>query len=98
MTKTTNKDLKYAEWLVAVASVLFLPFRFYMNPSASGDSLHSGSAQPTTSSAADIKTTDAASSPEEETGESPCDQTAKHKRCTSQHNTIHCIALLRMNK
>ncbi|XP_075891477.1 DENN domain-containing protein 4C isoform X1 [Nelusetta ayraudi] len=52
---------------------------FYMNPSASGDSLHSGSAQPTTSSAADIKTTDAASSPEEETGESPCDPTAKHK-------------------
>lgn len=83
---------------MTVASVLFLPFRFYMNPSASGDSLHSGSAQPTTSSAADIKTTDAASSPEEETGESPCDQTAKHKRCTSQHNTIHCIALLRMNK
>uniref|UniRef100_A0A673AIM1 DENN/MADD domain containing 4C n=1 Tax=Sphaeramia orbicularis TaxID=375764 RepID=A0A673AIM1_9TELE len=39
---------------------------FYMNPSASGDSIHSTSAQPTASSSADIKTTDLISFPEEE--------------------------------
>lgn len=53
-----------------------------MNPSASGDSIHSTSVQPTASSSVDIKTPDVISSPEEETVESPGDQTAKHKRYT----------------
>ncbi|XP_034083015.1 DENN domain-containing protein 4C isoform X1 [Gymnodraco acuticeps] len=47
---------------------------FYMNPSASGDSIHSGSAQPTASSAADIKAPDLLSFPEEEARETPDNQ------------------------
>ncbi|XP_035531264.1 DENN domain-containing protein 4C isoform X1 [Morone saxatilis] len=47
---------------------------FYMNPSASGDSIHSTSAQPTTSGSADIKAPDLISFPEEESRETPDDQ------------------------
>ncbi|XP_060887886.1 DENN domain-containing protein 4C isoform X4 [Labrus mixtus] len=52
---------------------------FYMNPSASGDSIHSTSAQPTASSSADIKSPDLISFPEEESKESPDNQTGTHK-------------------
>ncbi|XP_034532128.1 DENN domain-containing protein 4C isoform X2 [Notolabrus celidotus] len=52
---------------------------FYMNPSASGDSIHSTSAQPTASSSADIKTPDLISSPEEEPKESPDSRSGTHK-------------------
>ncbi|XP_054456882.1 DENN domain-containing protein 4C isoform X2 [Anoplopoma fimbria] len=44
---------------------------FYMNPSASGDSIHSTSAQPTASGSADIKTSDLIAFPEEEPRETP---------------------------
>uniref|UniRef100_A0A8C4I1J0 DENN domain-containing protein 4C n=1 Tax=Dicentrarchus labrax TaxID=13489 RepID=A0A8C4I1J0_DICLA len=47
---------------------------FYMNPSASGDSIHSTSAQPTASGSADIKAPDLISFPEEEPRETPDDQ------------------------
>eukprot|EP00064_Thunnus_orientalis_P001143 superscaffoldBa00000074_g1145 len=52
---------------------------FYMNPSASGDSIHSTSAQPTVSSSADIKTPDLISFPEEETRETPDNCAGTHK-------------------
>lgn len=55
-------------------------FRFYMNPSASGDSIHSTSTQPTVSSSADIKTPDLISFPEEEPRETPDSRSAAHKR------------------
>uniref|UniRef100_A0A8C4I0L2 UDENN domain-containing protein n=1 Tax=Dicentrarchus labrax TaxID=13489 RepID=A0A8C4I0L2_DICLA len=55
---------------------------FYMNPSASGDSIHSTSAQPTASGSADIKAPDLISFPEEEPRETPDDQPATHKRCS----------------
>ncbi|XP_053715997.1 DENN domain-containing protein 4C isoform X2 [Synchiropus splendidus] len=42
--------------------------RFYMNPSASGDSIHSSSTQPTASSSVDMKTQDLISFPEEGSG------------------------------
>uniref|UniRef100_A0A3B3WSW0 UDENN domain-containing protein n=1 Tax=Poecilia mexicana TaxID=48701 RepID=A0A3B3WSW0_9TELE len=44
---------------------------FYMNPSASGESIHSSSTQPTASSLADIKTPDLITFSEEETKETP---------------------------
>ncbi|XP_022614464.1 DENN domain-containing protein 4C isoform X1 [Seriola dumerili] len=44
---------------------------FYMNPTSSGDSIHSTSTQPTASSSADIKPPDLISFPEEETRETP---------------------------
>lgn len=47
---------------------------FYMNPSASGDSIHSTNAQPTASSSADIKTPDLITFPEEEPRETSADQ------------------------
>ncbi|XP_037613819.1 DENN domain-containing protein 4C isoform X1 [Sebastes umbrosus] len=46
---------------------------FYLNPSASGDSIHSTSTQPTASSSADIKPADLISFPEEESRETPDD-------------------------
>ncbi|KAM3590643.1 uncharacterized protein V6R79_013643 [Siganus canaliculatus] len=52
---------------------------FYMNPSASGDSIHSTNAQPTASSSADIKTPDLISFPEEEPREKSNDQAGAHK-------------------
>lgn len=58
------------------------PVRFYMNPSASGDSIHS--AQPTTSSSADMKTPDLISFPEEETREAAGPGT--HKRYTTNRD------------
>uniref|UniRef100_A0A7N6FI04 DENN/MADD domain containing 4C n=1 Tax=Anabas testudineus TaxID=64144 RepID=A0A7N6FI04_ANATE len=54
---------------------------FYMNPSASGDSIHSSSAQPTVSSSADIKTADLISFSEEEPKETP-DNPGKQQRCS----------------
>nr|XP_020444523.1 DENN domain-containing protein 4C isoform X2 [Monopterus albus] len=44
---------------------------FYMNPSASGDSIHGSSNQPTASSSADIKTPDLITFPEEEPKTTP---------------------------
>ncbi|XP_026208324.1 DENN domain-containing protein 4C isoform X2 [Anabas testudineus] len=52
---------------------------FYMNPSASGDSIHSSSAQPTVSSSADIKTADLISFSEEEPKETPDNRSATQK-------------------
>ncbi|XP_069026351.1 DENN domain-containing protein 4C isoform X1 [Embiotoca jacksoni] len=52
---------------------------FYMNPSASGDSMHSNSTQPTASSSADIKTPDLISFPEEEPRETPDNRPGTHK-------------------
>nr|XP_046236912.1 DENN domain-containing protein 4C isoform X2 [Scatophagus argus] len=52
---------------------------FYMNPSASGDSIHSTSAQLKASSSADIKTQDLISFPEEEPREAPDNQPGTQK-------------------
>ncbi|XP_014883978.1 DENN domain-containing protein 4C isoform X2 [Poecilia latipinna] len=52
---------------------------FYMNPSASGESIHSSSTQPTASSLADIKTPDLITFSEEETKETPDNRPAVHK-------------------
>ncbi|KAK9524655.1 hypothetical protein VZT92_017027 [Zoarces viviparus] len=52
---------------------------FYMKPSASGDSIHSTSAQPTASSSADIKTPDLLAFPEEEPRETPDALPGAHK-------------------
>ncbi|XP_068164529.1 DENN domain-containing protein 4C isoform X2 [Antennarius striatus] len=46
---------------------------FYMNPSVSGDSIHSSSAPPTAGSSVDIKTSELVSFPEEEPRETPED-------------------------
>uniref|UniRef100_A0AAZ3SNB0 DENN/MADD domain containing 4C n=1 Tax=Oncorhynchus tshawytscha TaxID=74940 RepID=A0AAZ3SNB0_ONCTS len=70
-----------------------LPYRFYLKPSASGDSIHSASHQPTTTDstvlgvggAADTPPPDLISFPEsssEDPGEAPASQTATHKRST----------------
>uniref|UniRef100_A0A3B4WVT5 DENN domain containing 4C n=1 Tax=Seriola lalandi dorsalis TaxID=1841481 RepID=A0A3B4WVT5_SERLL len=55
---------------------------FYMNPTSSGDSIHSTSTQPTASSSADIKTPDLISFPEEETRETPDNRPGAQKRCS----------------
>uniref|UniRef100_A0A8D0AGF4 DENN domain containing 4C n=1 Tax=Sander lucioperca TaxID=283035 RepID=A0A8D0AGF4_SANLU len=55
---------------------------FYMNPSASGDSIHSYSTQPTARSSADIKTPDLISFPEEEPRETSDNLPGTHKRYT----------------
>uniref|UniRef100_A0A4W6EH93 DENN domain containing 4C n=1 Tax=Lates calcarifer TaxID=8187 RepID=A0A4W6EH93_LATCA len=55
---------------------------FYVNPSASGDSIHSTSTQPTASSSVDIKTPDLISFPEEEPRETPDNHPGAHKRCS----------------
>ncbi|XP_029310522.1 LOW QUALITY PROTEIN: DENN domain-containing protein 4C [Cottoperca gobio] len=52
---------------------------FYMNPSASGDSIHSSSTQPTASSSADIKTPELIPFPEEEPRETPEKLPGTHK-------------------
>lgn len=64
---------------------VIIPFRFYMNPSASGDSIHSTNAQPTASSSADIKTPDLITFPEEEPRETSADQPVIQKRYTQHH-------------
>ncbi|XP_058480308.1 DENN domain-containing protein 4C [Solea solea] len=51
----------------------------YMNPSASGDSIHSTSTHPTASSSADIKTPDQVIFPEEEARETPDLRPGAHK-------------------
>lgn len=51
-----------------------------MNPSASGDSIHSTSTQPTASSSADIKVLDLITSPEEEPSEAQDNSPGTHKR------------------
>lgn len=56
-----------------------------MNPSASGDSIHSTSTQPTVSSSADIKTADLITFPEEEPSETPDNRPATQKRYTSNN-------------
>uniref|UniRef100_A0A8D3BBM9 DENN domain-containing protein 4C n=1 Tax=Scophthalmus maximus TaxID=52904 RepID=A0A8D3BBM9_SCOMX len=52
---------------------------FYMNPSASGDSIHSTSAHPTAGGSADIKTPDLITFPEEEPRETPDNHCGAHK-------------------
>ncbi|XP_033465563.2 DENN domain-containing protein 4C isoform X1 [Epinephelus lanceolatus] len=52
---------------------------FYVNPSASQDSLHSTSAQPTASGSADIKTPDLIAFPEEEPRETPDNLPGSHR-------------------
>ncbi|XP_047241644.1 DENN domain-containing protein 4C isoform X2 [Girardinichthys multiradiatus] len=52
---------------------------FYMNPSASGESLHSSSTQPTASSFADIKTPDLITFSKEESNENPDSLPGTHK-------------------
>ncbi|TNN83909.1 DENN domain-containing protein 4C [Liparis tanakae] len=52
---------------------------FYINPSASGDSIHSTSTQPIASSSADIKTTELIAFPEEEPRETPDNLPAAQK-------------------
>ncbi|CAN9509517.1 unnamed protein product [Ophioblennius macclurei] len=52
---------------------------FYINPSASADSIHSTSVPPTASSSADIKTPDLLSFPEGETQEAPDSRPGAHK-------------------
>lgn len=54
--------------------------RFYMNPGASGDSIHSTSNHPTGSSSADIKTSDLITFPEEEPRETPDNLPVAQKR------------------
>lgn len=51
-----------------------------MNPSASGDSIHSNSAQPAASSSTDIKTQDLTAFPEEDSRETPDNHPAEQKR------------------
>uniref|UniRef100_A0A3P8U2T2 DENN domain containing 4C n=1 Tax=Amphiprion percula TaxID=161767 RepID=A0A3P8U2T2_AMPPE len=66
---------------------------FYMNPSASGDSIHSTSTQPTASSSADIKTPDLIAFPVEEPQETPDNLTGTHKRYNftcKHHNSKRC--------
>ncbi|XP_012720385.2 LOW QUALITY PROTEIN: DENN domain-containing protein 4C [Fundulus heteroclitus] len=52
---------------------------FYMNPSASGESLHSSSTQPTASSLADIKTPDLITFSQDESKEDADSRPAAHK-------------------
>lgn len=52
---------------------------FYMNPSASAESIQSTSTQPTTSSAADIKAPDLMSFPEDESHETSENKSGAHK-------------------
>ncbi|XP_041841016.1 DENN domain-containing protein 4C isoform X2 [Melanotaenia boesemani] len=52
---------------------------FYINPSASGDSIHSSSAHPTASSSADTKAQDLISFAEEEPKENPDNRPGAHK-------------------
>ncbi|KAM7377430.1 hypothetical protein PAMA_013964 [Pampus argenteus] len=52
---------------------------FYMNPSASGDSIHSPSSKPKASSSADIKTPDLIAFPEEEPRETADNCAGTHK-------------------
>uniref|UniRef100_A0A672JFS3 DENN/MADD domain containing 4C n=1 Tax=Salarias fasciatus TaxID=181472 RepID=A0A672JFS3_SALFA len=59
---------------------------FYINPSASADSIHSTSVQPTASSSADIKTPDLLTFPEGETQEASDNRPGAHKRYDSQVN------------
>uniref|UniRef100_A0AAQ6ABI8 UDENN domain-containing protein n=1 Tax=Amphiprion ocellaris TaxID=80972 RepID=A0AAQ6ABI8_AMPOC len=66
---------------------------FYMNPSASGDSIHSTSTQPTASSSADIKTPDLIAFPVEVPQETPDNLTGTHKRYNftcKHHNSKRC--------
>lgn len=83
-----------------------LTYRFYLNPSASGDSIHSTSQQATATgstenkvgAAMDTLTPGLISFPEsEDPGEAPASQTATHKRsvhkkCLSQKNTFNILS------
>lgn len=60
-----------------------------MNPSASGDSIHSTSTQPTASSSADIKAPDLISFPEEEPRETADNRPVIHKRYTQKRHVKH---------
>uniref|UniRef100_A0A8D3E7F1 DENN domain-containing protein 4C n=1 Tax=Scophthalmus maximus TaxID=52904 RepID=A0A8D3E7F1_SCOMX len=61
---------------------------FYMNPSASGDSIHSTSAHPTAGGSADIKTPDLITFPEEEPRETPDNHCGAHKRYNPIRNHL----------
>lgn len=67
---------------------------FYVNPSASGDSIHSTSAQPTASSSADIKTPDLISFPEEEPRETADDRPGAHKSLIPEPTQSDPLGLL----
>lgn len=59
------------------------PSSFYVNPSASGDSIHSVRTQPTASSSADIKTPDLITFPQsskEDSTENPDNRPASQRR------------------
>ena len=84
-----------------------LPYRFYLKPSASGDSIHSASHQPTTTDstvlvvggAADTPRPDLISFPEsssEDPGEAPASQTATHKRSVHRNACLmnHLVTIL----
>lgn len=85
---------KTCHYVKVKLKISFSHFRFYMNPSASGDSIHSSSAQPTVSSSADIKTADLISFSEEEPKETPDNRSATQKRYTSKnlHKTTYLVA------
>uniref|UniRef100_A0A8D0AJB4 DENN domain containing 4C n=1 Tax=Sander lucioperca TaxID=283035 RepID=A0A8D0AJB4_SANLU len=70
---------------------------FYMNPSASGDSIHSYSTQPTARSSADIKTPDLISFPEEEPRETSDNLPGTHKRYTPSDFICSGTSLTRSN-
>uniref|UniRef100_A0A674C0T2 DENN/MADD domain containing 4C n=1 Tax=Salmo trutta TaxID=8032 RepID=A0A674C0T2_SALTR len=76
-----------------------LPYRFYLKPSASGDSIHSASHQPTTTDSTVLKVGGAADTPRpdlisfpesssEDPGEVPASQTATHKRSILDENLL----------
>uniref|UniRef100_A0A669BLD1 DENN domain containing 4C n=1 Tax=Oreochromis niloticus TaxID=8128 RepID=A0A669BLD1_ORENI len=60
---------------------------FYVNPSASGDSIHSTSTHPTASSAADIKTPDLITFAEDEPRETAENNSGAQKRAGTQKGT-----------
>ncbi|XP_034425331.1 DENN domain-containing protein 4C isoform X1 [Hippoglossus hippoglossus] len=68
---------------------------FYMNPSASGDSIHS--AHPTASGSADIKTQDLISFPEEEPRETPDDRPGTHNSLIPEPVQSDPLGLLEHN-
>ncbi|XP_061566557.1 DENN domain-containing protein 4C isoform X1 [Cololabis saira] len=71
---------------------------FYMNPSASGDSIHSSSPHPTASSAADIKAPDLISFPEENPREAPDNRPGAHKSLVPEPVQSDPLGLLEHQK
>ncbi|KAK7909708.1 hypothetical protein WMY93_014392 [Mugilogobius chulae] len=67
---------------------------FYMNPSASAESIQSTSTQPTTSSTADIKAPDLMSFPEDESEDNPDDKPGTHKSLVPEPAQTDPLGLL----